>query len=74
MAHVQRSIPFFLWPFYAIWRFLTFVLIATGRMICAVLGVVLLIVGVLLTVTIAGAPFGIPLTAVGGLLLVRALF
>lgn len=74
MAHVQRSIPFFLWPFYAIWRFLTFVLIATGRMICAVLGVVLMIVGVLLTVTIAGAPFGIPLTVVGGLLLVRALF
>jgi hypothetical protein len=74
MAHAQRSVPFFLWPLYAIWRLLTIVLIATGRLISGILGIVLMFVGLLLTVTVAGAPFGIPLTFVGGLLLVRALF
>ena len=33
----ERRVPWFLWPFYAIWRLLTFVLNATGRLLCGIL-------------------------------------
>lgn len=74
MTRSDRSVPWLLWPFVAIWRLLTFLLAAAGRLVCGVVGFVLLVVGAVLTATIAGAPFGVPLAAVGILLLVRALF
>ena len=40
----------------------------------AILGLVLMITGVVLTVTILGAPIGIPLTVFGFLLVLRSLF
>jgi hypothetical protein len=70
----ERRIPWYLWPFHALWRLVTFVLEATGRLLCAVLGIALLIVGVVVSLTVVGAPLGIPLVVVGFLLLVRALF
>lgn len=74
MTDSSARIPFLLLPFYAVWRVLTTVLKLTGRLICALLGVALMIAGVAVTVTIVAAPVGIPLAAVGFLLLVRALF
>ncbi len=47
---------------------------AIGRVLALVLGLVLLLVGALLTVTAIGAIVGIPLLIVGALLVVRALF
>lgn len=70
----DHHVPWFLWPFYAIWRLVTLLLEVTGRVICAVIGLVLLVVGAVLTVTVVGAPLGIPLAAVGLLLLARAIF
>ena len=70
----QRRVPILLWPFYAVWRLLTFILKLTGRLICAILGLAVMIGGVTLTLTVAGAPVGIPLLIFGFLLLVRALF
>ena len=69
-----KRTPWFLWPFYAFWRFLTFVLSATGRLVLAVLGIVLMVVGLLITLTVVGAPIGIPLAILGFLLLLRAFF
>jgi len=63
-----------LWPFYAIWRLLTFILSVVGRLICSVLGIGMMIVGVLITMSVVGAPIGIPLASLGFLLLIRALF
>lgn len=75
MAEIaERNVPLLLWPFYALWRLLTFVLEAVGRLLCGILGVVLMVFGGLLTVTVVGAAVGIPLAAAGFLLLVRALF
>ena len=68
------GVPWLLWPFYAIWRLLTFVLNITGRIICMVLGVALMMGGVALSLSVVAAPLGIPLTALGFLLVVRALF
>ena len=68
------QVPFLLWPFYAIWRLLTFILNVIGRLLCASLGIVTMIAGIAVTISIIGAPLGIPLTSLGFLLPVRALF
>ncbi|MCZ6827172.1 MAG: hypothetical protein O7D88_06715 [Gammaproteobacteria bacterium] len=70
----QSNMPILLWPFYAIWRLLTFVLILIGRLVSALLGIGLMIAGVAITLSVIGAPLGIPLASLGFLLLIRALF
>ncbi len=70
----DSRVPILLWPFYAIWRLLTFILNIIGRVLCAVLGIALMIAGVAIALSVVGAPVGIPLTALGFLLLVRAIF
>ncbi len=70
----QSNVPILLWPFYAIWRLLTFILNLIGRVISALLGIALMAVGVAISLSVVGAPIGIPLTALGFLLLTRALF
>ncbi len=70
----ERRIPWILWPFYAVRRLLTFILNITGRIICAFIGIVLMAAGISITLSIVGAPLGIPMAAFGFLLLVRALF
>ncbi len=69
-----NGVPLLLWPFYAIWRLLTFILELIGRLLCALLGIGLMAGGVAITLSIVGAPVGIPLASVGFLLLVRAIF
>ncbi len=65
--------PWFLWPFIAIWNLLALVLNITGRVLAGVLGVVLMILGIALTMTGAGAPVGIPFAIVGLLLIIRSI-
>ena len=67
-------VPILLWPFYAIWRLLTLVVELIGRLLCGVLGVGIMIAGVTITLSIIGAPVGIPLASIGFLLLVRSIF
>ena len=70
----EKRVPLLLWPFYAIWRLLTFVLEFVGRMLCALFGIGMMAAGVTITLSVVGAPLGIPLAALGFLLLIRALF
>jgi hypothetical protein len=70
----NKHIPVLLWPFYAIWRLLTFVLELIGRMLCGMLGLTLMVAGLAITETVLAAPVGIPVAALGFLLLVRAIF
>ena len=70
----DRKIPWILWPLYAIWRILTFILELTSRIIAAVIALALMAAGVSITLSVIGAPLGIPIAAFGFLLLVRALF
>ena len=39
----DRHVPILLWPFYAIWRLLTFVVELIGRLLCGVLGIGLMV-------------------------------
>ena len=70
----ERRVPALLWPFYALWRLLTWILTAVGRLVTAVLGLALMIVGFVVSATVVGAPIGVPLAILGFLLLLRSLF
>ncbi|MBS3783590.1 MAG: hypothetical protein KGY78_04020 [Anaerolineae bacterium] len=70
----ERKVPWLLWPFYAIWRLVAFILEMTGRLIGVVLGLVFLIVGLLVSLTVIGAVVGVPLIILGMLLILRGLF
>ena len=70
----KKTSPWFLWPFVAVWNLLALVLNITGRVLAGILGVGLMVVGVALTMTVAGAPVGIPFAIVGLLLIIRSIF
>jgi hypothetical protein len=70
----RHGVPWILWPFWAIWRLVIGIIEFTGRLVGAILGLVLMIVGVILTVTIVGAIVGIPMLIFGFLLIMRSLF
>jgi hypothetical protein len=70
----RHEIPWYLWPFAAIWKLLAVIVEMTGRLLAMVLGIVLILVGLILTVTFVGAILGIPLAIVGFLLFLRGIF
>lgn len=70
----RERTPILLLPFVLLWRLLGFVINVTSRIVCALLGLAIMIGGVALTMSIIGAPAGVPLSILGFLLLVRALF
>ena len=73
-SQVKRGIPWYLWPFAAIWKFLAIIVEMTGRLLAMILGIVLIIVGVFVSLTVVGAIVGIPLAIVGFLLFLRGMF
>ena len=74
MTEKRKGVVWFLWPFWAIWRLVIGIIILTGRLVGAILGLVLMIVGVIATITVVGAIIGIPLIIFGFMLLMRSLF
>jgi len=70
----KRHISWVLLPFVALWKFLALIIEMTGRLIGGILGCVLMLVGLILTITIVGAIVGIPMLLVGFLLLIRSIF
>ena len=75
MTHMHRHhIPWYLWPFAAIWRLLATIVGLTGRFVAMVLGLVLIVVGVIVSLTVIGAIVGIPLALVGLLLFLKGVF
>jgi hypothetical protein len=75
MAETKKTLLWVLfWPFSLLWSLASFILEFIGRILCALIGLVLMVAGVVLTMSIAAAPIGIPLTAFGFLLLIRAVF
>lgn len=61
-------------PFKLVGNVTSWALEFTGHVLGFVLGLVLLIVGIALSVTIVGLIFGIPLIALGGWMMFRCLF
>jgi hypothetical protein len=70
----NKKTPWFAWPFVALWRLVTGILELTGRLVAIVLGIVLMIAGAIVTITVVGAIVGVPLILFGALLTLRGLF
>ena len=70
----KRKVPVLLWPFRALFQLVLWILQFTGRLLGAVLGLVIIVVGVLLSITIIGAIIGVPLVLLGFMLTLKAIF
>jgi hypothetical protein len=70
----NHKVPWILWPFWAIWKLVIGIVAGTGRLVAVILGLVFLIVGIVLTITVIGAIVGVPFIIFGLLLMVRGLF
>jgi hypothetical protein len=73
-TETKNHIPWYLWPFAALWKLLAVIVELTGRFVAMVLGIVFIVVGIIVSLTIVGALVGIPLAIVGLLLLLRGMF
>ena len=74
MSNAQRNTPWYLWPFAALWQLVTGIIKVTGRLVAMLTGLVLMIAGVALSLTVVGAIVGVPLLIFGFMLSVRGLF
>jgi len=74
MTQTKHHTPWFLWPFAALWRLLATIVELTGRFVAMILGIVFIVVGVIVSLTVIGAIVGIPLAIVGLLLFLKGLF
>jgi hypothetical protein len=70
----RHGIPWYLWPFVALWRLLATIVGLTGRFVAMVLGLVFILVGVIVSLTVVGAIVGIPMALIGLLLFLKGLF
>ena len=71
---MKKTVPWFMWPFMAIWNLLALILNILGRVLAGILGLGLMIVGIALTITVLAAPVGIPIAIFGLLLIIRSVF
>ena len=74
MTETTHHTPWYLWPFVALWRLIAGIVTVTGRLVAVILGSVLMLAGFLVSLTVIGAIVGIPLAALGFLLVLRGLF
>lgn len=70
----SKDVPWFLWPFKALWDFLALIIKLTGRLMAAIIGLAIMIVGFVLTITVIASPIVIPLMVFGFLLIIRGFF
>lgn len=74
MTEHRKHVPWILYPFWLVWRLVVWIIEATGRLVGAILGLVLMIVGVVVSLTVVGLIVGIPLFIFGVMLVSRSLF
>jgi len=74
MNSQNKHVPCLLWPFWMIWRLIIGIIAITGRLVGAVLGLVFMIAGVVVSLTVIGLVIGIPMIIFGFMLLMRSLF
>jgi hypothetical protein len=70
----KKKVPWFLYPFWLIWKLVAGIILFTGRLVGAIIGLVLMIAGIVVSLTIVGMIVGIPLIIFGFLLMMRSIF
>ena len=73
-TRTRHHTAWYLWPFIALWRLLATIVELTGRFVAMVLGIVLIIAGAIVSLTVVGAIVGVPLAIIGFLLFMKGLF
>jgi hypothetical protein len=73
MSTQPTHVPWFLWPFKALWDLLAMIIKLTGHLVAAVIGLAVMIAGFILTIIIIASPIGIPMMIFGFLLMVRGI-
>jgi len=74
MSYRMHVAPWWLWPFIALWKLLAGIIELTGRLVAVIIGAVLILVGLILSLTIVGAVVGLPLALLGLLVILKGLF
>jgi hypothetical protein len=74
MENTKKRTHWLVWPFVAIWKLISGIVLLTGRLLAVVLGLVLMIAGLIITLIVVGAIVGIPIMVVGFMLTVRGFF
>jgi hypothetical protein len=74
MNNTTQQTPWLLWPFKMLMSLIEGIIKLTGRLVAAVIGLAIMIVGVVLTALVITAPLGIPLIVFGFMLMVRGIF
>jgi len=69
-----RNTFWLLKPFAWLWNLIATIVLLTGRLLAVLIGLVLMLLGVILTLTFIGAIVGIPVFIIGLLLVVRGLW
>ncbi|PWB50596.1 MAG: hypothetical protein C3F13_16730 [Anaerolineales bacterium] len=69
-----KKSPCLLRPFIWLWNFIAWIVGLTGRLLAVILGAVIMILGILLTITVVGGIIGVPLIVLGLLLVIRGLW
>lgn len=70
----SKKTPCLLKPFVWLWNLIVYIVTLTGRFLAVILGLLLIVAGIILTITVVGALLGIPLVIIGILLVVRGLW
>ncbi len=70
----KHHVPWYLWPFAALWQLIATIVGMTGRFVAMVLGLVFILVGVIVSLTLIGAIVGIPMAIIGLLLFLKGIF
>ena len=74
MTNKHGPISWLLWPFMLVWHLVVGIVEMTGRLVAVILGLVLMVVGIIVSLTVVGLIIGVPLAIVGFLLVWRGLF
>ncbi|HAV75734.1 MAG TPA: hypothetical protein DCX53_00105 [Anaerolineae bacterium] len=74
MTTQKRHIPWYLWPFAAVWKLLAVIVEMTGRLLAMMIGILLMLIGFIVSLTVVGAIVGVPLGIIGFLLFLKGIF
>lgn len=72
--YTKAHTPWIFWPIRAVFDFIEWTLRISGRFIAAILGLAIMIVGIVFTITIIAAPLGLPMLMFGFVLMLRGIF
>jgi hypothetical protein len=70
----SHHIHWLLWPFVLLWKLIAGIVEFTGRFVAMILGIVFMLVGAIISLTVVGAIVGIPLAIIGLLMFLRGVF